>query len=374
MYSYMNQIAFITGYSGTRPAGLERFLVELLKAMDKEPKAKSVVVYTKKGNGLKQAFARENIQNIQLFEIGFGKLWKDIGLFFAPKADIYIFNGPQVPIFFAPKKYSVIAYDFAYRQVTAETLQEKCKNKVTDYISSLAFRRAQLILTLSETIKREVHEIFHAPLKKIHPIYAGFLDVCKLHQAESLSFSFEKFFLFVSTLKERKNVFGVIQGFNHSQATHPNDSHLVIAGKYDKESRYYQSLQKYIIENNLESKVHFLGHITDNQLSWLYQNATALVSPSFVEGFGLPLLEAFLCRLPVITSRDSCQSEITGDAALLVNPYEFQEIGDAMSTLLAQPERRAILIEKGLKRAKNFSWPKTAQSLFQELEQAFHST
>ena len=365
-------IAFITGYNGTRPAGLERFLIELLKALDILEGAKCVTVYTKKGNGLKEAFVRENIRSIQLQEIGFGKFWKDIGLFFAPKQDVYIFNGPQVPLFFAPKNYSVIAYDFAYRQVKADSVQEKVKVKLTDFISSLAFQRSNLIMTLSEAIKKEIVDIFHTDSKKIEPIYAGFLDVCKLYTAESLSFNFQKFFLFVSTVKERKNVLGVVQGFAHFKKTDEQGVHLVLAGKYDEKSSYFQEIQKVIEQQNIGTCVHFLGHITDNQLSWLYQHAIGLVSPSFVEGFGLPLLEAFVCRLPVITSRESCQSEITGDAALLVDPHSSFEIGEAMKDLVQNPDILPQFIEKGLNRAKKFSWTQSATDLFRLMNEVFH--
>lgn len=366
-------IAFITGYNGNRPAGLERFLIELLKAMDTLPEASFVTVYTKQGNGLKEALVKENIRTIKIQEIGFGKFWKDIGLFFAPKKDITIFNGPQVPLFFVPKQYGVIAYDFAYRQVTAETLQEKMKNKMTDFISSLAFKRAQLIFTLSETIKKEVSELFQISLQKIEPIYAGFSDVCKIYTPEPLLFNFQNFFLFVSTIKERKNVLGIVKGFAHFKKINNKDVHLVIAGKYNEQSTYYQEIKKVIQKENLHQSVHFVGHITDGQLSWLYQHATCLVSPSFVEGFGLPLLEAFVCRLPVITSRDSCQSEITGDAALLVNPHEPVEIGDAMSFIVNHPEQLPAYIEKGLNRAKKFSWKQSAEDLFRLTERFFHS-
>lgn len=370
----MHSLAFVTGYNGNRPAGLERFLIELLKAMDALPEASKVTVYTKKGNGLKEAFLRENIQHIQIEEIRFGKFWKDIGLFFAPKKDVYIFNGPQVPLFFVPKKYSTIVYDFAYRQVKAESFQEKIKNAMTDFVSSLAFRRSELILSLSETIKKEVTEIFGTSPSKIEPIYAGFLDVCKLYTAESLQFDFKDFFLFVSTIKERKNVLGVVQGFAHFKKTDTKGVHLVIAGKYNKDSSYYQEIQKVIETEKLEQSVHFLGHITDNQLSWLYQNAKCLVSPSFVEGFGLPLLEAFVCRLPVITSKNSCQSEITGDAALLVDPRNPKEIGEALSLVVEKPERLPEFIEKGLNRAKKFSWEQTATSLYFQVQKFFHNS
>lgn len=368
-----NKIAFVTGYNGNRPAGLERFLIELLKAMDKQPQAHLVIVYTKRGNGLKAAFEQEHIQNIKLQDIGFGKMWKDVGLFFAPKADVYVFNGPQVPLFFVPKKYSVIAYDFAYRQVAAESMSEKIKNKLTDVISSLAFRRSVLVMTLSQTIKKEAAEIFHISEKKIEPIYAGFSDVCQLHAAQSLNFAFKDFWLFVSTIKERKNVLGVVQGFHCFQQQQPSHgTHLVIAGKYNSQSSYFKKIQHFIEENNLKNSVHFLGHITDSQLSWLYQNALALVSPSFVEGFGLPLLEAFVCRLPVITSQNSCQSEITDDAALLVDPKEPQQIGEAMWKLMKNPQLRSFLIEKGLNRAKNFSWEKSAQVFFSLIGKVVH--
>ena len=114
-------------------------------------------------------------------------------------------------------------------------------------------------------------------------------------------------------------------------------------------------------------KVLFLGHIDINDLSALYSGAEALLYPSLDEGFGLPILEAFVCECPVITSNISSMPEVAGDAALLVNPLKVEDIASGIKEALKQ---RDELIKKGKERLKLFSWEKTAKETYKIYEES----
>ncbi len=192
--------------------------------------------------------------------------------------------------------------------------------------------------------------------EKIKVVYPGFNAIGKLTSAPIAVP--EKFFLFVGVIKERKNVFNVVKAFEIFQPKNFG-THLVIAGK--KSGVYYEEVEAYVRERGLTGSVHFIGFVTDNELSFLYQKAVALVFPSIVEGFGFPILEAMGAGLPVITSRGSSLGEIAGNAALTVVPEHVEEIAGAMQKISTDGNLRAQLITLGKKRSADFDWNKCAR-------------
>jgi len=142
---------------------------------------------------------------------------------------------------------------------------------------------------------------------------------------------------------ERKNTKGIMKGFELSRAG--KDINLVIAGNPD----YSHGERRGVI---------FTGMLDDKSLACLFSGAQALVFPSLYEGFGLPILQAFACECPVVTSNLSSMSEIASDAAVLVDPNDASSIADGILKALQGPKG---LIQKGLKRVKDFSWDKAAK-------------
>ena len=112
---------------------------------------------------------------------------------------------------------------------------------------------------------------------------------------------------------------------------------------------------------DLKNQVYFPGYIGPTDLVYFYNLAEVFLFPSLYEGFGLPVLEAMACGCPVITSNISALPEVVGDAAILVNPYSVEEISTAMEKVLTNKTLRLELAEKGLKRAREFSWKKNAR-------------
>ena len=121
----------------------------------------------------------------------------------------------------------------------------------------------------------------------------------------------------------------------------------------------YQTIE----DTNLEEYVHLLGFVDDEDLPALYSASECLIIPSLYEGFGLPILEAMACGTPVITSNVSSLPEVAGNAGILVDPYNIEEITDAINILLSESAKRAQLIKAGYDQAKQFNWEKSATQL-----------
>ncbi len=367
-------IGIVTTYSFKRPAGLERFLLEFLKALYRVDKKNKYIIYTKKGSNLKNILQKEEIINFQVCEIGYGILWKDIGLFFAPKSNIYFFNGLRVPLFFAPKNYLTLVYDFAYKYKKIKNFKNKLKSVIFDFLSKIAFKRSKHIIAISNATKIDIKKFFNVSDNKIDVIYCGFNDFEKIKE-KKLEINFNKYFLFVGTIKKRKNIHGIIKAFVKFNQKYSNDYGLVIAGKYDKNSEYVKEILKNLENNNLENKILFVNHANDEEIKYLYKNSEIFIFPSILEGFGLPILEAMSCGVPVITSNISSLKEVAGDAALLVNPYNIDKIYGAMVNMASDNNLKNNFIEKGFVRIKNFSWDKMAKEiikLFDDFEKYFN--
>ncbi|WP_238529980.1 glycosyltransferase family 4 protein [Thermus parvatiensis] len=123
-------------------------------------------------------------------------------------------------------------------------------------------------------------------------------------------------------------------------------------------------------ELGLEKHVVFAGTIPDELLPAYYRGALALILPSLYEGFGLPALEAMACGTPVVTSSVTSLPEVVGDAAVLVDPYDVESIAWGVRRVVEDSSLRKELRRKGLKRAKQFSWDKTAELTWKVLQEA----
>ena len=165
------------------------------------------------------------------------------------------------------------------------------------------------------------------------------------------------FILFVGNISPRKNILALLQAFNKLKKRGIKHK-LVIAGK--KDQRYEQVL-KTLNELNLGGEVIFTGYVPEEDLPKLYNAADLFVYPSLYEGFGLPILEAMACGTPVVASNVSSLPEVAGDAGLLVNPQDVDALTNAMYKVLTDDKLKESLIDKGLERAKFFSWEKTAR-------------
>jgi glycosyltransferase involved in cell wall biosynthesis len=198
---------------------------------------------------------------------------------------------------------------------------------------------------------------------KIMVVYNGvgqeFNTSCRLRGPSPLleKYGVKKYLLYVGALTEHKNIFGVLKAYAQLCRQYPKIPPLVVAGKVNPN---LADPIRFAVIQGIEKKVHFLGYVLDEELPALYRGAELFVFPSLHEGFGIPILEAMACGTPVITSAVAGMPEPAGDAALLVDPTRPGLIQDSMARILFDPVLRRSISERGIRRAKEFSWKKMA--------------
>ena len=201
------------------------------------------------------------------------------------------------------------------------------------------------------------HKIFTAQLgvtPAFHPLDASHPRLAAVRQKYSLP---EHFVLYVGLIEPRKNIPTLLQAFAQVAPQFP-DRRLVLVGR---RGWMVETLDQQIASLGLADKVLFPGYVERADLPMVYNSAECFVYPSFYEGFGLPVLEALACGLPVITSDVSSMPEIVGPAGLLLPPSDSQALAAALQRLLSDPAERQRLASQGPARAAQFTWQHTAE-------------
>lgn len=237
-----------------------------------------------------------------------------------------------------------------------------------NYIVKSSALKAKKILTVSEFSKKEIVNWLNCESEKVVVTYNGVDENFKVIKDNGKLVNIrekyelpQKFVLYIGNLKPHKNISNLIKAIKNIN----QEIILVINGKVN------EILDKIIEENHLEREIKFIGYVDDDDLPALYNLAELFVYPSLYEGFGLPPLEAMACGCPVITSNTSSLPEVVGDAGILVNPYDVDEIAKAIDLILSNENLRNELKEKGLEQAKNFSWRKTAEGTLKVYEDVY---
>lgn len=226
-------------------------------------------------------------------------------------------------------------------------------------------RWAAHYITISQAVVPDLVQYFGIPEDKITAIHLGvrledFAPVALDEQARVLQNHglSSGFFLFIGTLQPRKNLKTIMEAFSQlsldAQKAHP----LVVIGK-----KGWSCEEDILMLQKLQEKgvAHWLGHIPFYDKKVLLQSALSLLFPSLYEGFGLPIVEAFAARVPVITSQLPVLQEVSGGAALLVNPTQPDALLEAMQQIMSNAVLRQELIEKGYKRASLLTWKACAE-------------
>lgn len=189
-------------------------------------------------------------------------------------------------------------------------------------------------------------EAFHANLEPGH--------IERVRQTYGLGTNFA---LYIGTLEPRKNVARLVDAFVSIAAKHPELT-LVIAGM---KGWMYDGIYEAVANSGLESRVKFTGFIPEEDKPYLLAASTIFTYPSLYEGFGIPVLEALACGIPTITSNTSSLPEVAGEAALLIDPTQKEEISLAMDLLLSDSSLYKRLRKEAVLQAAKFTWRKTAQ-------------
>lgn len=224
-------------------------------------------------------------------------------------------------------------------------------------------RNADRIIAISKQTAGDLINYWNIPIEKIDVVYQGCSPVFekvvgdKQRRDVAVKYSLpERYVLSVGTIEERKNLMLTVKAMVEGRL----DIDLVACGRH---TRYADSVMEYAARNGIGSRVRMLHNVSFADLPAVYQMASAFVYPSFYEGFGIPILEAFNSKIPVVTTRGGVFPETGGDACIYVDPNSPEEMTHALSKILGNTKLREEMVQKGVAHARNFREPIIAEEL-----------
>jgi glycosyltransferase involved in cell wall biosynthesis len=232
-------------------------------------------------------------------------------------------------------------------------------------------RKANKIITDSDYSRHEIMEMLRVPQERVGVIYLGAgsqYRVLSISQEDRSALQTrynlpERFLLYVGTVEPRKNLERLIEAYYLYRQEEPgSEVKLVIAGG---NGWLYEDIFTRVKALHMEQDIIFTGYVNSEDLPYLYNMALAFVYPSLYEGFGLPPLEAMACGTPVISSNSSSLPEVIGDAGILIDPYQVEDIAAAMNKVVASSSLREEMSCQGMEQARRFSWTRCAQETLQ---------
>jgi glycosyltransferase involved in cell wall biosynthesis len=282
-------------------------------------------------------------------------LWHD-------RPDMTFVPAHTLPFAF-PGRAAVTVHDLGFRYFPQA--HHRRQRLYLDWTTRYSARRAAVILADSQATADDLTKFYGTPASKIRVVYPGVekptvSDIEVVRKKHNLP---ERYFLFIGTLQPRKNIARIAQAYRQWKTVHPNDpTGLILAGApgwlYDP-----------AWTNGIEG-IQLTGYIDNADKGALYAGALALLFPALYEGFGFPIVEAMHCGTPVIASDTSSLPELIGDAGLLVDPLNVEDIAAAMDKLSDNDSLRQTLIQRGYTQASKFTWGQAAQQATTALEMA----
>lgn len=231
------------------------------------------------------------------------------------------------------------------------------------FLKKLIQNNKSIFTTVSESTKKDLFKVF--PNLEGDRVYVVKNGLKKFPTKNIKSKKQTKpFILSVSTVLPRKNYITLLQAFNIVKQQIPHNLHIV--GKYN--SKNIKSLKSYVLRNQLQKRVNFLGYVSSQKLSTQYQKADLLVIPSLYEGFGLPVIEGLKRGLPVICSDIKVFHEVADPAALFFDPTNPIDLANQILFLSQNLEQKQILSIEGPKIVKKYSWLKSSQKIWKILK------
>jgi glycosyltransferase involved in cell wall biosynthesis len=237
-------------------------------------------------------------------------------------------------------------------------------------------REAARIATVSEFSKKEISSHYSVDPGKIdvvyngiHPFFKPLDEAAKQKTREKFSYG-KNYFINVGSLHPRKNIPSLIKAFAIFKKESGSDLKLVLAGP-----GFWglSDIHKVLEESGVKEDVIFTGRLSDDDLALVLGSALALTFVPYYEGFGIPLVEAMEAQVPIITSNVTSLPEVAGEAALLVNPIDINDIKNAMLRIYNEEALRKILVAKGTIQKQKFSWDKSADLLWESIVRTVNS-
>ena len=272
----------------------------------------------------------------------------------------------KIDLFVSPDGFIPLDTNFEHNK---DYLRPSHQRYMTYFFPQFA-RYSTRVATVSEFSKQDIASIYHIEPEKIDVVYDGAHNGYRPLDDEARRDVMQKYtggrryFIFVSTILKRKNLATLLTAFDRFRERDKENMMLLVVGQkvwwQDELKAAYDGMQH-------KEDVLFWGRAEAEILANLMGAATALVYPSFFEGFGIPIIEAFQADVPVITSNTTSMPEVAGDAALLIDPRNADELSDALYRMATDAVMRDELINRGRVRREIFSWDITAEKLWDSM-------
>jgi glycosyltransferase involved in cell wall biosynthesis len=285
---------------------------------------------------------------------------------------IDVFHGLDhvgIPFFRTRSKYVVTLHD-VMPVMLPRMFPRKHRWVVTAALTRVC-RQADVVIVPSQAVQRDVLEHLGVPEERLMVIaegcearFSAAVEPARLEQVRTTYGLPASYVLFVGTLEPRKNLTSLLHAFaqlRHRTQIDPTVQLVVAGARSWRDAAIYRTIKAL----GLEEAVCLPGFIGDADLPDLYRGAALFVFPSLYEGFGLPILEAMGCGVPVIASNTSAMPEVAGDAALLVDPHDAEALATAMAALLHDTTLRERQRARGLQRVRSFTWDLAARKTFE---------
>ncbi len=363
----------IIGFDGSRVflserTGTENYSYQILRALSKVDRKNSYIVYLRPNVVVDE---KEWPDKFKFKTIPFPYLWTQVGLSlqtFIDKIDVLFVPAHTIPLIYKPGLKTVVTV----HDLGSEYLPHMHQLKQRLYLSfmqKLQLKMANKLIAVSESTKGDLIKRLGIEHGNIEVIYEGLNNLPKpdinilVNILRHYDLVKGEYFIFVGTIQPRKNLERLIKAFKDI----PQPFKLVLVG-----SKGWLSDDIYDLPGklNIKGRVKFLGRVNDQSLSALYSAAIGLVFPSLFEGFGLPILEAFDHKIPVITSNISSMPEVAGKGAILIDPESIDQIKDAMLRLIKDGGLRKRLVIEGQRQLQKFSWEECARRTLKLIEGA----
>lgn len=259
--------------------------------------------------------------------------------------------------FFSPVKTIVLVHDLAYKFFPeAYSVSERFLQKLSLWRTA---SRARHIVFVSKSAQSDFIQSFNFPIEKTSVIHLGYQPD---HEPAKTNSPLESsYFLFVGRLEERKNIIRLVQAFKRFCQSSKSEYKLVLIGK--EGFGYSRIINEINSLGPIRDKIILTGYLNNKDRDRYYDHAQIIVYPSLYEGFGLNILEAFHHKKPLIASNISSIPEVAGNGALLVDPFDVNQIAQAMLKLSQDKQMCRNLINSGLKQLEKFSWADSAAKL-----------
>ncbi|MBC7381725.1 MAG: glycosyltransferase family 4 protein [Bacteroidia bacterium] len=236
--------------------------------------------------------------------------------------------------------------------------------------------KAKAVLTVSDFERERILSYFQMPPSLVHTVYNGvgshfkkIKDEVLLKEAKQKYKLPDHFIFYLGNTDPKKNVIGVLKALSILKARKTLPCKLLML---DIDRNYLLKIASQIGDPGILDDVSFTGYVPNNELPAIYCQASLFLYPSLRESFGIPMIEAMRCEVPVITSTTSSMPEVAGDAALLTDPFNASDIADAIVKLFHDKALQNSLIKKGIIRSGLFSWHKNAEQTIEIYQQVLN--